>query len=184
MSLAIKHYGEITLSSCGLGWLEVILTWWPSCFHSTQSKKLRKENFFFFFLPFLGPFPRHMEVTPKARGLIGTIATGLHHSHSNTGSEPHLQPYTTTHSNTGSLTHWARPGIEPTTSWFPVGFVSHWAMTGTPGKLLMASFEVPDTAVPEGSSAYFGATQEHESMHFLWFPHLLFVCVYTQKRLV
>ena len=31
--------------------------------------------------------------------------------------------YTTAHGNTGSFTHWARPGIEPTTSWFLVGFV-------------------------------------------------------------
>ena len=31
---------------------------------------------------------------------------------------------TTTHGNTGSLTHWARPGTEPATSWFLVGFVS------------------------------------------------------------
>ena len=32
--------------------------------------------------------------------------------------------YTTTHGNTGSLTHWAKPGMEPETSWFLVGFVS------------------------------------------------------------
>ena len=32
--------------------------------------------------------------------------------------------YTTAHGNTGSLTHWVRPGIKPTTSWFIVGFVS------------------------------------------------------------
>ena len=31
--------------------------------------------------------------------------------------------YTTAHSNAGSLTHWTRPGIEPETSWFLVGFV-------------------------------------------------------------
>ena len=41
--------------------------------------------------------------------------------------------YTTAHSNARSLTHWARPGIEPATWWFLVGFVNHWAMTGTPG---------------------------------------------------
>ena len=35
-----------------------------------------------------------------------------------------LETYTTAHGNAGSLTHWARPGIEPATSWFPVGFVS------------------------------------------------------------
>ena len=32
--------------------------------------------------------------------------------------------YTTAHGNTGSLTHWARPEMEPTTSWFLVRFVS------------------------------------------------------------
>ena len=29
--------------------------------------------------------------------------------------------YTTAHGNAGSLTHWARPGIEPASSWFLVG---------------------------------------------------------------
>ena len=28
----------------------------------------------------------------QARGLIGAVTTGLCHSHSNAGSEPHLQP--------------------------------------------------------------------------------------------
>ena len=37
--------------------------------------------------------------------------------------------HTRAHGNTRSLTHWARPGIEPSTSWFLVGFISHWAMT-------------------------------------------------------
>ena len=32
--------------------------------------------------------------------------------------------YTTAHGNTRSLTHWARPGIEPATSCLLVGFVS------------------------------------------------------------
>ena len=44
--------------------------------------------FFFFSLVFLGPHLQHME----ARGRIGAVAAGLRHSHSNTGSEPHLQP--------------------------------------------------------------------------------------------
>ena len=39
---------------------------------------------------------------------------------------------TTAQGNTGSLTHWARPGTKPATSWFLVGFVNHCAMTGTP----------------------------------------------------
>ena len=40
--------------------------------------------------------------------------------------------YTTAHGNAGSLTHWARPGIELSTSWFLVRFINHCAMTGTP----------------------------------------------------
>ena len=32
--------------------------------------------------------------------------------------------YTATHSNTRSLTHWARPGMKPASSWVLVGFVS------------------------------------------------------------
>ena len=33
----------------------------------------------------------------------------------------------------GSLTRWARLGIELASSWILVGFVNRWAMTGTPG---------------------------------------------------
>ena len=40
--------------------------------------------------------------------------------------------YTTDHGNARSLTHWARAGIEPSTTLFLVGFVNHWATTGTP----------------------------------------------------
>ena len=40
--------------------------------------------------------------------------------------------YTTTHSNARSLTHWARSGIEPASSWILVQIHFHWAMTGTP----------------------------------------------------
>ena len=46
----------------------------------------------------------------KARGLIGAVAAGLHHIHSNVGSALSLQPTTTAHGNVIALTHWARPG--------------------------------------------------------------------------
>jgi len=48
--------------------------------------------------------------------------------------------YTTAHSNTKSLTHWARPGIEPASSWMLVRFINRWAMTGTPAKLYIHKF--------------------------------------------
>ena len=61
----------------------------------------------------------------QARDLIGAVAAGLRQSHSNTRSEAHLWPKPQlTARNARSLTHWARPGIEPPPSWFLVGFVS------------------------------------------------------------
>ena len=54
----------------------------------------------------------------QARGPTGAITAGPHHSHTRSVT------YTTAHGNAGSLTHWTRPGIEPATSWFLVGFVS------------------------------------------------------------
>ena len=55
----------------------------------------------------------------QARGPIRTAAAGLHHSCSNTRSKQ-----TEAHGNACSLTHWARPGIEPAASWILVRFMS------------------------------------------------------------
>ena len=41
----------------------------------------------------------------QAWGRIGAVATSLRQSHSNAGSKPAPETYTTAHSNTGSLTH-------------------------------------------------------------------------------
>ena len=60
----------------------------------------------------------------QARGSIGAIAARLCQSHSNSGSQLRLTYAMWDHSNVGSLTHWARPGIEPITSWFLVRFIS------------------------------------------------------------
>ena len=90
--------------------------WWPMI---QLTWNLKCEMVFFFFS---GPHPRHMEVP----------SYGSNWSYSR---RPTPQPqqcqiwaasasYTTAHSNTGSLTHRARPGMEPTTSWFLVGFIS------------------------------------------------------------
>jgi len=69
--------------------------------------------FFFFFLSFLPSFLAslflsfsHMEVPRLGVEL-----------------ELQLQAYTTAHGNAGSLTHWARPGIELSSSWMLVRFV-------------------------------------------------------------
>ena len=47
--------------------------------------------FFFVFLLFLWAAPMAYG-SSQARGRIGGVATGLRQSHSNMGSEPHLQP--------------------------------------------------------------------------------------------
>ena len=57
-------------------------------------------------------------VGSQARGRIRAVVAGLRHSHCNTRSEPYLRP------NARSLTQWMRPGMEPSSSWMPVRFVS------------------------------------------------------------
>ena len=56
--------------------------------------------------------------TSQVRGPIRAMAASLHHSHS----------------NSGSLTHWARPGMEPASSRFLVGFITaapRWELQGS-----------------------------------------------------
>jgi len=67
---------------------------------------LIKRGYLFIF--FLRPHLQHVEV-PGARGHTGAAAVSLHHSHSNARSP----------------THWARPGIEPLSSWILVRFLTH-----------------------------------------------------------
>ena len=94
----------------------------------THASVLLKLFFIFKVFVFLFCF-LFFRATPAAYGVsqtrdpIGGTAAGLHRSHSKAGSEP-LSTYTTAHGNTASLTHWARPGTEPTSSWILVGFVS------------------------------------------------------------
>ena len=56
----------------------------------------------------------------QVRGWIRGTAASLCHSHS----------------NTRSLTQWARPGFEPTSSGIPIGFIAHWATIGIPAIVL------------------------------------------------
>ena len=93
------------------------------CWKNTLSSSFFFFFFFFFFCLFIFSVPhlQHMEVPrlgvdwscrcwptpePQKCGIQATSAT-----------------YATAFGNARSLTHWARPGIEPATSWFPVVFV-------------------------------------------------------------
>ena len=59
----------------------------------------------------------------QARGPVGATAAGLHHSHRQHQIRATSVTYTTAHGNARSLTHLARPGIKPASSWI-LGFVS------------------------------------------------------------
>ena len=60
----------------------------------------------------------------QARGQIRAAAAGLHHSHSNARSKPHLEPTPQlTAAPARFLTHWARPGVESASSWMLVIFI-------------------------------------------------------------
>ena len=95
-------------------------------FHKWENyiKYHRKKRLHFF----LGGVFFFFRATPmaygssQARGQIRAAAAGLHHSHSQIQAAP--ATYTTAHGNARSLTHRVRPGIEPTTSCFLVGFIS------------------------------------------------------------
>ena len=67
-----------------------------------------------------------------ARDWIRAGVASLHHSHSNAGSKLHLQPMPRLVTNTGSFTHWVRPGIKAASSGILVEILTHWATTGAP----------------------------------------------------
>ena len=95
-----------------------------------------KKTFFFFFMATPAAYGRS-----QARGWIGAAAAGLHHSPSNVGSQPCLQPTpqlmaTLDPSPASEARVWIRILMNP--SWVH----SCWAMTGTPRILnvLMKTF--------------------------------------------
>ena len=60
----------------------------------------------------------------QARGWFGAGITSLHHSHSNARSETCLQTTPQFMATLDPLTHGARTGIEPTSSWILVRFIT------------------------------------------------------------
>ena len=55
-------------------------------------KELPKKKLLFFFIVFCFSGPHLRYGSSQTRGRIGAAAAGLRHSHSNTGSGPHLRP--------------------------------------------------------------------------------------------
>ena len=84
----------------------------------------------FFFGLFLGLLPQHNGGS-QARGLNRSCSCWPIPQPKQRQIQAASATYTTAHGNAGSLTHWARPRIEPTASWFLVIFVNHCATRGT-----------------------------------------------------
>ena len=82
-----------------------------------------EETFYLFIFCLLGAAATAYRGSQAAKGGIRDVATGLHHSHSNTGSEPHLWP-TRQLTATPDPQLRVRPGIEAVFSWMLVRFVS------------------------------------------------------------
>ena len=81
------------------------------------TEEQRVFSYLFIYLPFRAA-PAAYGIS-QARGQIRAVAAC--HSHSNARSEPCLWS-TPTQGNAGYLTHWARPGIKPESSWILVKF--------------------------------------------------------------
>ena len=86
--------------------------------------------FFSFFFFFLGLHLKHME-KPR-QGLNQSCSFRPTPQPQQWGIWATFVTYTTAQGNTGSLTHWAMPGIKPVSSYILVGFFNRWSMTGTP----------------------------------------------------
>ena len=87
------------------------------------------QQFLFFFLLFRAASAAYGSF--QARGRIRAKADGLHHSTA-TWDPSCVWNLHRSSQQPRSLTHWARPAIEPTSSWILVRLVNCWATKGTP----------------------------------------------------
>ena len=91
-----------------------------------------------FVLVFLGPHLWHMEV-PRL-GSNRSCSCWPTPQPQQSGIQTKSETYNITLGNTGSLTYWSMPGIEPASSVTLVGFITHWAKTGTPSLVFTDTF--------------------------------------------
>ena len=115
--------------------------------------------------------------------------------------------YTTAHGNTGSLTQWTRPGIEPATSWFLVGFVNHCSTMGAPMFSLLVLYFILNKKFSESLWSKFDLEGKVQSFKYclsldwskteyaksnpsygyylpIYFPPNMYICIYTQNLFV
>ena len=93
----------------------ILVSW--LCIHTTVWQITLTAFLFSFFLFQTAPLAYG---SSQARGRIRAAAASLYHSHSNTGSELCLRLIPQRMAMLDPLTHWGKPGIEPTSSWLLV----------------------------------------------------------------
>ena len=108
------------------------INWEEKC----DENREKETTFFFFWLCRAAPAAYGGS---QARGPVGAIATSLHHSHSNAGSELHLQPILQRTATPDPLTLWVTPGIKPASSWILVRFATTETLRDLRGKRLLFS---------------------------------------------
>ena len=96
----------------------------------TQSHSICLNTFHIWLFSFLGLHLWHMEVSRL--GIESELQLLAHTTATATLDLNHIFNLHCRLGHTGSWTHWARPGIEPMSSWILLGFLTHWATVGTP----------------------------------------------------
>ena len=88
------------------------------------------ETLFLFLFCFLEP---HLVAygSPHARGWIRAADASLLHSHMQCQIRATSVVYVIAHGNSESITHWARPGVEPAYSWILVSFLTSESQRNT-----------------------------------------------------
>ena len=138
--------GELSL-------IQLILEWCGGyrCWHPHRKSMY---NYYLFIFRFLG-LASAVYRSSLARGRIRATTASLHHSHSNVGSELHLQ-LQHSHGNGGSPTRCAKPGIEPASSWLLAGFVSTAPQQELQHITLELAFPIPSsTSIPKFPIPYY-----------------------------
>ena len=128
---------SITTILMGMKRFCFVLPWWLMCYGSFHmlidhlciifgEMSIQILYPFFFFYSLLNWVICLLICSPNVHYTFGAGAKRWHREIPRLGVKVELQlpVYITAHGNSGSLTHWVGPGIEPASSWILVSFIS------------------------------------------------------------
>ena len=114
----------------------------------------------------------------QTRSQIEAVAVGLCHSQIQAMSAT----YTAVHSNAGSLTHWAKPGIEPASSWTLVRFLTTDPQWELPLIFCLNCFCLCDCLTLEFGEVFFILDKNHLLMCRLQISSNFLPCLFIHFR--